>query len=236
MPPTHTHTTSNATMRFAEEHYKSFVIASLSYLAVVSSVYSCHNTLFLSYIKVCVCVCVCVCLECLFETKKQFIFIDIWHQTKITPLQLVHCESLIFCIGRFPLSPFQVPKYMLGMTMRSCFNELTFVLKSSLSASHVTTPLILFGWQRNTHTHTHTHINIYIYIQHLFFWLLFVGLPISLLLFFHLSKTLEMEVSMNCQCPNLVSQDPSNGTTSLRIEYKVACVCRCRSNAIYLLL
>ena len=42
--PTHTHTTSNATMRFAEEHYTFFVIASLSYLAVVSSVYSCHNT------------------------------------------------------------------------------------------------------------------------------------------------------------------------------------------------
>ena len=54
--PPHTHTTSNATMRFAEEHYKFFVIASLSCLAVVSSVYSCHNKLFLSCIKVCVCV------------------------------------------------------------------------------------------------------------------------------------------------------------------------------------
>ena len=113
---------------------------------------------------------------------------------------------------------------MLVMTMMSCFNELTFVLKSSLPASHVTTPLILFGWQQNTHTHTHTYIHIYTYIQHLFFWLLFVGLPISLFLFFHLSKTLEMEASMIFFCRSFV---PSNGTTSLRTEYKVACVCRC---------
>ena len=55
-PPTHTHTPSNAMMRFAEEHYKFFVIASLSCLAVVSSVYSCHNTtISVMYKSVCVC-------------------------------------------------------------------------------------------------------------------------------------------------------------------------------------
>ena len=36
------------------------------------------------------------------------------------------------------------------------------------------------------------------------FWLPFVGHPISLLPFFHLSKTLEMEASINCECQNLV--------------------------------